>query len=362
MEKIYHEIKLSHDKPSIDSEGGLLSRTSVLNLGNSGNYGVHVLKISTEDEWTGLIITARFINEFGEFESVCLDDEIEVPPSATKNKTNIGKIVFLGTDGSGRNVSSSIGYYVNYGTNSDEGPPPDPDKWVEYIKTVSDTVDLKLKDYFSGGDPSDVWSQGEERPGWKPLEDLKGATFIPKIDEEGNMTWTNDKGLDNPDTVNIMGPIGKTGPQGDPGPKGEKGDPGEQGPIGPAGADGTNGKDGAPGHDGAPGQDGISPTVQTEGVSGGTKVIITDKSGPHEFTILNGPKGDKGETGIQGPVGPAGADGAKGDQGEKGEKGEKGDPGEPGPAGPQYTLTEEDKQEIVSAVLSSLQNAEGVEF
>ena len=44
-----------------------------------------------------------------------------------------------------------------------------------------------------------------------------GATFTPSVDEEGNLSWTNDKGLENPETVNIKGE------------KGDKGDPGEGG-------------------------------------------------------------------------------------------------------------------------------------
>lgn len=31
-----------------------------------------------------------------------------------------------------------------------------------------------------------------------------GATFTPNVDAEGNLSWTNDKGLENPETVNIV--------------------------------------------------------------------------------------------------------------------------------------------------------------
>lgn len=37
-----------------------------------------------------------------------------------------------------------------------------------------------------------------------------GATFTPAVDAEGNLSWTNDSGLDNPQTVNIKGPKGDT--------------------------------------------------------------------------------------------------------------------------------------------------------
>lgn len=40
-----------------------------------------------------------------------------------------------------------------------------------------------------------------------------GATYKPAIDDEGNLTWTNDQGLDNPPTVNLKGPKGDSGNQ-----------------------------------------------------------------------------------------------------------------------------------------------------
>lgn len=46
---------------------------------------------------------------------------------------------------------------------------------------------------------------------------VDGATFTPSVDSAGNLSWTNDKGLTNPPTVNIKGP------------KGDKGDAGEGG-------------------------------------------------------------------------------------------------------------------------------------
>ena len=45
----------------------------------------------------------------------------------------------------------------------------------------------------------------------------RGYTFNPAVDDAGNLSWTNDGGLPNPEEVNIKGPIGATGPQGNPG-------------------------------------------------------------------------------------------------------------------------------------------------
>ena len=41
--------------------------------------------------------------------------------------------------------------------------------------------------------------------------DFNGATFTPSVDAEGNISWSNDKGLDNPQTQNIKGEKGDTG-------------------------------------------------------------------------------------------------------------------------------------------------------
>ena len=42
----------------------------------------------------------------------------------------------------------------------------------------------------------------------------KGVTFTPKVDAEGNLSWTNDGGLENPAVVNIRGRDGKDGADG----------------------------------------------------------------------------------------------------------------------------------------------------
>ena len=41
-----------------------------------------------------------------------------------------------------------------------------------------------------------------------------GATFTPNVDTDGNLSWTNDKELENPTTINIKGPKGDKGDAG----------------------------------------------------------------------------------------------------------------------------------------------------
>ena len=49
------------------------------------------------------------------------------------------------------------------------------------------------------------------------LKGEDGATFIPEVSSDGTLSWINDKGLNNPESVNIKGPAGATGPKGDTG-------------------------------------------------------------------------------------------------------------------------------------------------
>lgn len=69
-----------------------------------------------------------------------------------------------------------------------------------------------------------------------------GAVFVPHLADNGDLSWTNDGGLDNPETVNIMGPQGPQGIRGESGPQGPQGIRGEAGPQGLQGSPGSNGK------------------------------------------------------------------------------------------------------------------------
>lgn len=125
-----------------------------------------------------------------------------------------------------------------------------------------------------------------------------GATFTPDVSADGVLSWTNDKGLNNPAPVNIKGADGADGKDGKDGYTPVKGVDYFDGKDGADGKDGTNGKDGAKGEKGDKGDQGIQ----------GEK----------------GEKGEKGDQGIQG---------IQGIQGEKGDKGDKGDTGAAGKDG-----------------------------
>ena len=69
--------------------------------------------------------------------------------------------------------------------------------------------------------------------------ELDGATFIPSVDSDGNLSWTNDRGRDNPETVNVRGP------------------------------------------------DGISPVITITNIQGGHRITITDINGTQYVDIMD---------------------------------------------------------------------------
>ena len=152
------------------------------------------------------------------------------------------------------------------------------------------------------GEPGPKGDTGDTGPqGLKGDQGESGATYTPSVDEDGLLSWENDKGLENPEPVSIRGPQG---------PKGDAGDMGPQGPAGPQGETGAKGDTGDTGPQGPKGD--------------------TGATGPQGPAGPQGEPGPKGDTGPQGPAGPQGEPGPKGDTGDTGPQGLKGDAGESG--------------------------------
>lgn len=62
------------------------------------------------------------------------------------------------------------------------------------------------------GDKGDTGAAGTNGTNGKDGADGDdGATFTPSVDSDGNLSWSNNKGLTNPPTVNIKGPKGDNG-------------------------------------------------------------------------------------------------------------------------------------------------------
>lgn len=270
-------------------------------------------------------------------------------------------------------------------------------------KTIQMLVEEAKALFPTGGEPGQVLTKTETGTEWADPQGgagSTGATFTPSVSPDGVISWTNDKELPNPEPVNIKGPEGPQGPRGEDfrvdkiyssvaemnagyatdglpensfvlintgnvedednaklyvkGPERYEyltdlsGAAGIQGPEGPAGPKGDTGPQGEPGQDGAPGAQGPQGEQGPKGETGA--------QGPQ------GEKGEKGDPGETGPQGPQGLRGEKGDTGPQGPKGDTGPQGPQGPEGPAYTLTPEDTQTIVQAVIAALPNGDEVSY
>lgn len=117
--------------------------------------------------------------------------------------------------------------------------------------------------------------------------ELDGATFTPSVDEAGNLSWTNDKGRENPATVNIKGYSPSVSVKEIAGGK-------QLIIVDYNGSktvdilDGTNGTDGV---------DGYSPSVSVKEITGGKQLIIIDRNGSKTVNILDGKNGTDGVDG-----------------------------------------------------------------
>ena len=142
-----------------------------------------------------------------------------------------GELVITYTDGTTANLGKVVGEDGQDGTNGTNGSNGTNGKDGEDGRgiasaTINSNGELVLTytDNTTDNLGVVVGEDGQDATGG-----ANGVTFTPSVDNDGNLSWTNDGGLTNPTTVNIKGPQGEQGIQGE---KGEKGDTGTQGLLG----------------------------------------------------------------------------------------------------------------------------------
>ena len=160
------------------------------------------------------------------------------------------------------------------------------------------TVDVKETATGNAGTSAEVENTGTQRDVKLKFKIPKGATFTPSVDSAGNISWSNDGGLTNPQTVNIKGVKGDKGDKGeqgiqgvkgDTGAKGEKGDKGDKGDKGEQGIQGVKGDTGAKGDKGDKGDTGDTTTVTDSLDSDSTTEALSANQGK----VLDSKKADK---------------------------------------------------------------------
>lgn len=206
-----------------------------------------------------------------------------------------------------------------------------------------------------------------------------GATFYPSVSEDGIISWTNDRELENPAPVNIKGKDGvsineilpvevstedggistyafyfsdgrikdfqvKNGSKGTKGDKGDTGEKGEDGAPGLNGRDGVDGKNGINGIDGKDGKDGLNGLDGKDGTDGISIVEVTindnnelvltfSDNTTRNLGVVVGADGKDGQDGKNGLDGTNGTNGVNGQDGKDGKDGQNGLDGKDGQDG-----------------------------
>lgn len=199
------------------------------------------------------------------------ESEADLPLSAEKNDAYLINGEMWVFDGTNWNNAGKIqGPQGPQGPIGPQGPKGDPGP--QGVKGDPG----KKGEQGAQGLKGDTGPQGEQGPvgpkGEQGDTGARGITFTPVVDSRGNISWSNDGGLENPQTVNITGPQGDTGAKGDTGPRGEKGEAGDAGPKGDKGTT-------------------FVPSVDTDGNISWSN---TDGIANPETVNIKGPKGDKG--------------------------------------------------------------------
>ena len=352
----------------------------ILYLGTAGSYGNEQLAVTLGKGWEGLTVTATF-QPAGVTVLVPGDGTLDVPWEATETALDAakGRIVFEGVTDGRVLISTDIPYAV--GSHSDtEGSnsqPPTPSEWEQFVNEVKGDADRAEQD----AKDAEATLQDVKDAGAQAVEEIETANaHSPQVNPDTGywQVW---------DAVSGQYVDTDTKAEGPQGPKGDAGDPGlgvpaptqaDAGKVPMVNEDGTGyvlrevsaggGDAGQPGTDG---EDGgyYTPSVDTAGnlswtpsKAGMPSVPDANIRGPEGPQGDTGPAGPAGADGAQGPAGPQGETGPAGPEGPQGPQGDTGPQGPTGPEGPPYTLTEEDKQTIVQAVIAALPDGDAVSY
>ena len=252
-------------------DGMRLTRTSDAYVTEGSKNFVQLL-FTFSDDWDGIDKYALFARDNKTYEVAIVDGKCIVPYECARTSGQF-QLTVVGKETAGDVIATTSDKAVRVSSNEFEENPTGSETRLTNTFLV-DTL-AKVKEY---ADKAKEYSESVN-------------VFIPSVDADGVMTWTNKAGLANPAPVNVKGERGEQGPQGLQGLPGAKGDKGDKG-------------------------DAFKYTDFTAA----------------QLAALKGPKGDTGDTGPQGEQGPQGATGPQGPNGDKGDTGPKGEKGDTGAA------------------------------
>lgn len=311
-------------------DGMRLTRTSDAYVTEGSKNFVQLL-FTFSDDWDGIDKYALFARDNKTYEVAIVDGKCIVPYECARTSGQF-QFTVVGKETAGDVIATTSDKAVRVSSNEFEENPTGSetrltntflvdtlesakdyaDKAKEYADKAA-SVEIKMDKAVESAQNAAISEKAAKGYADKAKEYSESVNvFIPSVDADGVMTWTNKAGLANPAPVNVKGERGEKGEQGAKGDTGDKGERGEQGPQGLQGPKGDKGDKG----------DAFKYTDFTAA----------------QLAALKGPKGDTGDTGPRGEQGPKGDTGLQGPQGERGPKGDTGPQGERGLRGLQGAI------------------------
>lgn len=198
---------------------------SKINLGTAGSFGNEVLDLQFSTSWDGLAKYAVFNMPSIDSISVLIDetDMLEVPHNVTEIETDNGTINIVGYRDGQQIITRDIRFSVEKHSDIYGNEPTEQDKTlIQQILDAANNAQEKADEAIevTNALKNIIPIPGEQDNGKVVTAEngslvLKtptgggvaenGATFTPSVSEDGVISWTNDKGLENPEPVNIKG-------------------------------------------------------------------------------------------------------------------------------------------------------------
>lgn len=319
-------------------DGMRLTRTSDAYVTEGSKNFVQLL-FTFSDDWDGIDKYALFARDNKTYEVAIVDGKCIVPYECARTSGQF-QLTVVGKETAGDVIATTSDKAVRVSSNEFEENPTGSETrltntfLVDTLASVKDYAD-KAKEYADKAASVGIEIDKAVESAQNAATSEKAAkgyadkakeysenvnVFIPSVDADGVMTWTNKAGLDNPAPVSVKGE------------RGEKGEQGEKGATGERGAKGERGEQGLPGPKGDKGEKGDAFKYTDF-----TATQLAALKGPQGERGLQGPQGEqgpKGDTGSQGPQGERGLRGLQGATGATGPQGERGPQGATGPQGP----------------------------
>ena len=318
-------------------DGMRLTRTSDAYVTEGSKNFVQLL-FTFSDDWDGIDKYALFARDNKTYEVAIVDGKCIVPYECARTSGQF-QLTVVGKANAGDVIATTSDKAVRVSSNEFEENPTGSETrltntfLVDTLASVKDYAD-KAKEYADKAASAEIEIDKAVESAQNAATSEKAAkeyadkakeysesvnVFIPSVDADGVMTWTNKAGLANPAPVNVKGERGEQGPQGLqglPGAKGDKGDKGDafkytdftaaqlaalKGPKGDTGDTGPNGDKGDTGPKGEKGDTGAAASIKigtvTTGAAGSNASVTNSGTASNVVLDFTLPRGEDGADG-----------------------------------------------------------------